>query len=58
MPIANESVRYTLQMNRNNLNDFIRTFQTEREEADFIALKNKMREVLNDMWDIHNDNAL
>jgi hypothetical protein len=36
-------------MNKQNLNDFIKNFQQERDEADFKALKNRMREILDEM---------
>ncbi len=42
---------YILKMNRGNLTDFIKNFQQDRDEADFKALKNRMREVLDDLDD-------
>lgn len=36
-------------MNSGNLTDFIKNFQQDRDEADFKALKNKMREVLDEI---------
>lgn len=50
MPQETEGVRFILMTNKLNLIDFIRDFQTTREEPEFIALKNRMREVLDDMW--------
>jgi hypothetical protein len=51
MPHETEAVRYTLKMNRGQLSDLIKNFQQDRDEADFKALKNRMREVLDDMDD-------
>lgn len=51
MPQENQAVQYTLKMNRANLTDFIKNFQQDRDEADFKALKNRMREVLDDLED-------
>jgi acid phosphatase family membrane protein YuiD len=49
MPMESQAVKYTLEMNKQNLNDFIKNFQQERDEADFKALKNRMREILDEM---------
>lgn len=49
MPQENQAIRYILKMNKSNLTDFIKSFQLDREEADFKALKNRMREVLDDL---------
>lgn len=49
MPLENHAVRYILEMNKGNLKDFIKNFQHDREEQEFKALKNKMREILDDM---------
>jgi hypothetical protein len=49
MPQENQAVQYTLKMNRGNLNDFIKNFQQDRDEPDFKALKNRMREVLDEL---------
>jgi hypothetical protein len=49
MPQESEGVRFILMTNKLNLIDFIRDFQTTREEPEFIALKNRMREVLDDI---------
>ena len=49
MPLENQAVRYILEMNKGNLKDFIKNFQHDREEQEFKALKNKMREILDDM---------
>jgi hypothetical protein len=49
MPLENHAVKYILEMNKGNLKDFIKNFQHDREEAEFKALKNKMREILDDI---------
>jgi hypothetical protein len=49
MPQETEGVRFILMTNKHNLIEFIRDFQNTREEPEFIALKNRMREVLDDM---------
>lgn len=50
MPLDdNDQVRYILKMNKANLTDFIKGFQNERDDADFVALKNRMREVLDEL---------
>jgi Mo25-like len=50
MPLDdNAAVRFILHTNKANLNDFIKGFQNEKDEQDFIALKNRMREVLDEL---------
>jgi hypothetical protein len=49
MPIESHAVRMILEMNKANLKDFIKNFQHDREEVEFKALKNKMREILDEL---------
>jgi hypothetical protein len=49
MPIECTSIRVILQTNHSNLTEFIKNFQNERDDEDFRALKNKIREILDDL---------
>jgi len=49
MPLESHAVKLILEMNKGNLKDFIKNFQHDREEPEFKALKNKMREILDDI---------
>ena len=49
MPLEVPAVKYILEMNKANLNDFIKNFQQDRDESEFKALKNRMREILDEI---------
>ena len=49
MPLEVAAVKYILEMNKSNLNDFIKNFQQDRDESEFKALKNRMREILDEI---------
>ena len=48
MPIESEAILKILKTNHKNLTEFIMSFQNDRE-ADFQVLKNRMREILDEL---------
>ena len=49
MPIESTAIRIVLQTNHKNLTEFIKNFQNEKDDENFMALKNRMREILDDL---------
>ena len=49
MPIEATSIRVVLQTNHKNLTEFIKNFQNEKDDENLRALKNRMREILDDL---------
>lgn len=49
MPIETTSIRVVLQTNHKNLTEFIKNFQNEKDDENLLALKNRMREILDEL---------
>jgi hypothetical protein len=49
MPMECETIRNVIKTNHKNLTEFIINFQNDREDGDFTLLKNRMREILDEL---------